>query len=151
MKALNHPVRVKALAVMAERTASPSEIARLLDSELSIVSYHVRVLEEFGLIELVEEEPVRGSVAHFYRAVDPASVASPEWEELDQFGHLQRATLRLDAQGWERVAEIQQRARDQILDEQAKARDRLAGKDKKAIQAMVVTLLFRMLSLPSEE
>lgn len=136
---------------MSERTASPSEIARLLDIELSIVSYHVRILEEFGLIELVEEEPVRGSVAHFYRAVDPVSTASTEWEGLDESGQLHRATVRLDDQGWRRVAEIQQRARDQILEEQERARDRLAGKDEEVTQAMVVTLFFKMLPHPSEE
>jgi DNA-binding transcriptional ArsR family regulator len=59
-------VRVKALAIFAERTASPKEIAAALDLPISSASYHVRVLDDFGLIELREEQRVRGSLAHFY-------------------------------------------------------------------------------------
>jgi DNA-binding transcriptional ArsR family regulator len=65
-KALSHPVRVKALAIFAERTASPKEIAAALDLSISNASYHVRVLDDLELIELREEERVRGSLAHFY-------------------------------------------------------------------------------------
>jgi DNA-binding transcriptional ArsR family regulator len=65
-KALSHPIRVKALAVFADRISSPKELAVVLDLPISNVSYHVRVLVELGLIELREEERVRGSLAHFY-------------------------------------------------------------------------------------
>jgi transcriptional regulator with XRE-family HTH domain len=81
-KALSHELRAQALAILAERIASPKEIADELAEELSNVSYHVRVLEELGLIELVEEESVRGSVAHFYKAVDRDVIAHPAWEKL---------------------------------------------------------------------
>jgi transcriptional regulator with XRE-family HTH domain len=81
-KALSHPLRAQALAILAERIASPKEIADELDQELSNVSYHVRVLEELGMIDLVEEETVRGSVAHFYKAVDRGVIAHPAWEKL---------------------------------------------------------------------
>jgi DNA-binding transcriptional ArsR family regulator len=151
LKALSHPTRVKALAIMSDRAASPSEIARQLDVELSGASYHVRVLEELGLIELVEEEPVRGSVAHFYRAVDQNSVDSPGWENLDSAGHLSRTCLLLDARGWEKVAEIQRDARERILEEQAKAVKRIDRDRDEATHAMVLTLFFKMLPLPSDK
>jgi DNA-binding transcriptional ArsR family regulator len=83
VKALNHPVRVKALSILTERTASPKEIAEELDLPLSNVSYHVRVLDGLGLIEVVEEEAVRGSVAHFYQAVERVLIDNPSWKELD--------------------------------------------------------------------
>ena len=83
VKALNHPVRVKALTILTERTASPKEISEEIDAPLSNVSYHVRVLEELGLIEIMEEESVRGSVAHFYKAVGRPMIDNPEWEKLD--------------------------------------------------------------------
>ncbi|HET7418106.1 MAG TPA: winged helix-turn-helix domain-containing protein [Solirubrobacterales bacterium] len=83
VKALNHPVRVKALTILTDRTASPKEISELLEVPLSNVSYHVRVLEELGLIEIVEEESVRGSVAHFYRSVERPLIDNPDWEKLD--------------------------------------------------------------------
>ncbi|HEX6456678.1 MAG TPA: winged helix-turn-helix domain-containing protein [Solirubrobacterales bacterium] len=83
VKGLNHPVRVKALTILSERTASPKEISEQLDIPLSNASYHVRVLDELGLIEVVEEERVRGSVAHFYRVVDQVLIDNPNWKSLD--------------------------------------------------------------------
>lgn len=84
VKALNHPVRVKALTILTERTASPKEISEQLEVPLSNVSYHVRVLDELGLIEIVEEESVRGSVAHFYKSIERPLIDNPDWEKLDQ-------------------------------------------------------------------
>ena len=69
MKVLDHPIRVKALTILAESVASPQEIAEALEIPLRKVVYHVRVLGELGFVEIVEEEKVRGSVTHFYRAV----------------------------------------------------------------------------------
>ena len=84
VKGLNHPVRLKALTILTERIASPREIAdELGDIHLSNVSYHVRVLERLGLIEIVEEEHVRGSVAHFYKAVERPLLDNPDWQELN--------------------------------------------------------------------
>jgi DNA-binding transcriptional ArsR family regulator len=83
VKALNHPIRVKALTILTERIASPKEIAEQIDAPLSNVSYHVRVLDELGLIEIMEEESVRGSVAHFYKAVERPLIDNPDWERLD--------------------------------------------------------------------
>jgi DNA-binding transcriptional ArsR family regulator len=82
VKALNHPVRVRALTILTEKIASPKEIAAQIDTPLSNVSYHVRVLDELGLVEIVEEESVRGSVAHFYKAVERPLIDNPDWEKL---------------------------------------------------------------------
>lgn len=83
VKALNHPVRVKALTILTEKIASPKEISELIEMPLSNVSYHVRVLEELGLVEIMEEESVRGSVAHFYKAVERPLIDNPDWEKLN--------------------------------------------------------------------
>jgi DNA-binding transcriptional ArsR family regulator len=82
VKGLSHPVRAKCLDVLAQRVASPREISEVLDEDLSNVSYHVRVLSELSLIELVKEEPVRGAVAHFYKAVERPLFSAPEAEQL---------------------------------------------------------------------
>jgi DNA-binding transcriptional ArsR family regulator len=82
VKALNHPVRVKALTILTERIASPKEISEQIETPLSNVSYHVRVLDELGLVEIVEEESVRGSVAHFYKAMERPLIDNPDWEKL---------------------------------------------------------------------
>lgn len=82
VKGLSHPVRTECLTILAERVASPGELSKLLDHDLSNVSYHVRVLVELGLVELVGEESVRGAVAHFYKAIERPLVSSSEWEQM---------------------------------------------------------------------
>jgi DNA-binding transcriptional ArsR family regulator len=82
VKALNHPVRVMALTILTEKIASPKEISEQIEMPLSNVSYHVRVLDELGLVEIVEEESVRGSVAHFYKAMERPLIDNPDWEKL---------------------------------------------------------------------
>ena len=68
IRALGHPVRVRALEVLSERVASPSELAKELREPLGNVAYHVKILEENDAIELVRTAPVRGALEHFYRA-----------------------------------------------------------------------------------
>jgi DNA-binding transcriptional ArsR family regulator len=82
VKGLSHPVRAKCLDVLAQGVASPREISEVLEEDLSNVSYHVRVLGELGLIELVKEESVRGAVAHFYKAVERPLFSASEAEQL---------------------------------------------------------------------
>jgi DNA-binding transcriptional ArsR family regulator len=79
---LSHPVRTQCLTVLTDRIASPREISEIIDEDLSNVSYHVRVLDELGLIELVSEEPVRGAVAHFYKAVERPLLSNEQWEQM---------------------------------------------------------------------
>jgi DNA-binding transcriptional ArsR family regulator len=64
-----HPLRSRCLTLLAERTASPVEIATELDENLGNVSYHIRKLWKSGVVEIVEERPVRGAMEHFYRAM----------------------------------------------------------------------------------
>jgi DNA-binding transcriptional ArsR family regulator len=68
IRALGHPVRVRALEVLNVRVASPSELAKELGEPLGNVAYHVKILEENDAIELVRTAPVRGALEHFYRA-----------------------------------------------------------------------------------
>ncbi len=67
--AVAHPMRCRCLAILADRVASPVEIARQLGLEVTNVGYHVNALAQAGLIEEVGRRPVRGAVEHFYRAV----------------------------------------------------------------------------------
>ena len=176
VKALNHPVRVKALTILTERTASPKEIAEIIGTPLSNVSYHVRVLDELGLVEIMEEENVRGSVAHFYKAVERPLIDNPDWEKLDpkvrsafsgyvietlmsdaakslaadvfdrrEDRHLSRTALLLDERAWQRVSEIQAKALDQILKEQAAAAVRLSAAGEEGIHAIVGMFLFEVM------
>ena len=79
VKALSHPLRVRILALLQERTASPRELAEWLNATLGTVSYHVRTLHHSDLIELVDTTQVRGAVAHYYRARPRPPVSGEDW------------------------------------------------------------------------
>ncbi|MGN6587831.1 MAG: helix-turn-helix domain-containing protein, partial [Solirubrobacterales bacterium] len=83
IKAMSHPLRAEILNILGDRTASPAEMARELDEELSNVSYHVKQLVEFECAEMVRTRPVRGALEHFYRATERHLIETDEWEDLD--------------------------------------------------------------------
>jgi DNA-binding transcriptional ArsR family regulator len=76
------PIRVKALSLLMEGLASPKEISVALKIPLTSACHHVRELLKMGLIELVDKQPRRGSVEHFYRAVIPPRWTDDQWAEL---------------------------------------------------------------------
>src|SRR4051794_27041249 len=134
VKALSHPLRVRILAILEERTTSPVQLAELLDASLGIVSYHVRTLERLGLIKLVRTNPVRGAVEHHYRANERPTISDEGWasaapvakqallsSSLQQVhayanaaaaaggfdradAHLTRTVAKLDGKGWSQLA-----------------------------------------------
>lgn len=63
-----HPLRSQCFSLLSERTMSPAELSVELGENLGNVSYHVRKLWKGGVIEIVEEKPVRGAMEHFYRS-----------------------------------------------------------------------------------
>jgi DNA-binding transcriptional ArsR family regulator len=82
IKGLAHPLRVLILAHMNERPWSPRELERELGEGLSQVSYHVKVLYDFELIELVDTEPRRGAIEHFYKATARAFIPSSMTKDI---------------------------------------------------------------------
>ena len=134
VKAMSHPLRVRILAMLDERTASPVELAGWLGSSLGTVAYHVRTLERMGLVELVHETRVRGAVEHHYRSIERPRVSDRAWEAApaiakqaavsaslqtidayaraasaaggfdDGNAHLTRSGLTLDARGWSELS-----------------------------------------------
>src|SRR4051794_21224024 len=132
---MSHPLRVRILAMLQERKASPVELAEWLGARLGTVAYHVRTLHQLGLIELVDETRVRGAVAHHYRAKERPRVSNEAWgqatpiakqaavgaslQTIDEYArasaaaggfdradaHLNRMVMRLDAQGWRELSE----------------------------------------------
>ena len=81
VKAMAHPLRLRILAALEHRTASPSELADELDAPLGNVSYHVRQLHGLGLLELVKETPRRGAVEHYYRLEARPHITDKAWGE----------------------------------------------------------------------
>lgn len=74
-----HPLRRRLLDALDE-PRSASGLSRLLDVSRQTANYHLRTLEELGLVALVSEEPVRGVTERFYARtsslvlVDPAAL-----------------------------------------------------------------------------
>src|SRR6476646_2379827 len=81
VKAMSHPLRVRILAILMERKASPVELAQVLEGTLGTVSHHVRTLHQLGLIELVDETRVRGAVEHHYKAKARPKVTQENWSK----------------------------------------------------------------------
>jgi DNA-binding transcriptional ArsR family regulator len=80
--ALADPLRAEMLRILAERPASPVEMARELGVPTPNVSHHAKRLVELDCAELVEEEKVQGAMKHIYRATDRVLVETEEWDEM---------------------------------------------------------------------
>jgi hypothetical protein len=83
-KAFAHPLRVQILIILNERVASPNLLAQELDQSLNLVAYHVRVLEKYDCIELVDTKQRRGATEHFYRATRRQFLTDSEWSRLPE-------------------------------------------------------------------
>jgi hypothetical protein len=57
-------------------------LAQQLDQSLNLVAYHVRVLEKYDCIELVDTKQRRGATEHFYRATRRQFLTDSEWSRL---------------------------------------------------------------------
>lgn len=79
-KAMAHPLRADIQAQLLEvGTASPNELAKALKEPLTNVSYHVRMMHDLNVLELVDTEPRRGALEHYYRltAVVEVTITAP--------------------------------------------------------------------------
>jgi DNA-binding transcriptional ArsR family regulator len=82
VKALSHPLRVRILGILEEQPASPVELSQVLDATLGTISYHVRQLNDLGLLELVRETPRRGAIEHHYRAKPRPRSGGDAWDSV---------------------------------------------------------------------
>ncbi len=64
--ALKEPLRRVLLAEYATNSFSPTRLGRRLRIPRHRAIYHSRALVFYGLIELVDTNPARGSTEHFY-------------------------------------------------------------------------------------
>lgn len=81
LTALGSPLRRRILREMDGDAISPGKLAERMNVPLSTVSYHVRILDRCGALELVEEKAVRGAVEHFYRSAVKAAWADTVLKE----------------------------------------------------------------------
>jgi len=134
VKALAHPLRIRILAMLADRVASPVQLAAHLDATLGTVAYHVRTLHSLGLVELVDTRQRRGATEHYYRAREHPRFPDDAWaglapvakqrmlsamlQQIGQYvassaaaggfdhadAHMTRTSLRLDDRGFKQLA-----------------------------------------------
>ncbi len=81
-KAFSHPLRVQILIILNEKIASPNMLSKELDESLNLVAYHVRVLEDYKCIEMVDTKQRRGATEHFYRATRRQFLSNDEWSRI---------------------------------------------------------------------
>lgn len=159
VKALSHPLRVRILALLEDRVASPRQLADSLETSIGVVAYHVRTLEQLGLIELVKETPVRGAIEHYYRARKRPRVSERAWTAAPPIvkqaaigaslqmvheyaaasaaaggfdkpdAHLSRSSVRVDSQGLHEMAEACGRLLKEIEAIAETSADRARGGD----------------------
>src|SRR3954468_3075681 len=79
LKAISHPLRHRLLGMLDGRVASPNELARGLRAPLGRGRSPLRLLHDLGAIELVNTEPRRGALEHYYRAVTRAWFGEGDW------------------------------------------------------------------------
>jgi DNA-binding transcriptional ArsR family regulator len=109
LKAVGHPLRRQILAILASGEASAKELSDQLGLALPNVSYHVAVLRDLGLLELMRETPKRGATERHYRASPkaPAAVwevlASPADDTSSDLAHIDGRTLVLDTRAQKEV------------------------------------------------
>jgi DNA-binding transcriptional ArsR family regulator len=157
VKAMSHPLRVRILAMLDERQASPNQLAGWLGASLGTVAYHVRTLLQLGLIELVDETRVRGAVEHHYRSMARPSVSAEAWAQaspiakqaavgssLEVIGEytrlsaaaggfdrseaqLRRALLKLDARGFTQLSNAIEKLLERVEKIEADAAKRLGA------------------------
>jgi len=81
---LQNPGQYAALAVLIERPASKSDVAKELGARLNKADYDVRQLEKMGFVEAIDTERRRGMLTTIYRAVMRPVFSSEEWGKLSQ-------------------------------------------------------------------
>jgi DNA-binding transcriptional ArsR family regulator len=77
LQALCHPTRVEMLEVLRE-PATSAEVARQIGQPRQRINYHLKALEEAGLVEPVESRRNGNFVETLYRAIARTFVIAPE-------------------------------------------------------------------------
>ena len=171
IKVLAHPLRVRILAILEQRVASPSEIAGELEASLGVVSYHVRRLEALGLIKLVRKTPRRGAVEHYYRADAQHHIPDEAWAQVPDIvrramagatlgeisarvnaaaaeggfsrddAHLSLTKMALDEQGWEAISKELAKLLERVDRIQAESHERLRKDDHVGERHAMVSMM----------
>jgi DNA-binding transcriptional ArsR family regulator len=172
VRAISHPLRIRLLAMLDEEAASPVLLANRLGQSLGTIAYHVRILYDLGLLDLVSTRQRRGATEHYYRTNAHPRFTDEAWSELDTVAkqrvltailnkahdyasraaaaggfdapdaHFTSTPLKLDAQGWSELAQSTKRWLEETEQIEHDASERLATQPHGALDVGLVILLF---------
>jgi len=63
LKIIDHPIRMQILNILSEEPMYPAELAKKLKMHEQKIYYHIKQLTNFGLLEIVERQEIRGTTA----------------------------------------------------------------------------------------
>lgn len=175
IEVLHHPWRTRILEVLNERDMSVSGFVdegligdlagQPRDRAISALAYHFRILREAGAIEVVEENPRRGSTELVCRARARALVPDEDWlllprrqreaisrVTLDSFiariesavnhgtfdsrdRHVAWLAMEVDEQGWSELAALLNGVLETVTAIQGESRERLETSGEQPIRA----------------
>ena len=131
VRALAHPLRLRILAVLGDRTLTASQLASELESEPRNVTYHARKLERLGFVTRTERArtgEVRYRLVNSSHFPDQVWARTPTTAKRDVVGagllnlhaaaaaalaeggfdredmHFTRTAMELDAEGWSQLS-----------------------------------------------
>ncbi|MGH8163328.1 MAG: hypothetical protein ACREP1_03225, partial [Rhodanobacteraceae bacterium] len=156
--------------------ASPVLLATKLEQPLGTIAYHVRVLYDLGLLDLVGTRQRRGATEHYYRTKDHPRFTDHAWDQLDVVAkqrvltavlneaheyatrsaaaggfdapdaHFTRTPFKLDDEGWTELAKASKRWLEEAADIEHAAAGRLEADPHSAVDVGLVILLFEALA-----
>jgi len=179
VRSASHPVRAKALSMMAERPTSPKEVAAAVSKPIGNVSYHIQELEKAAVVMLVDEKKRGGATEHFYLAttiddeassrLDPIQRALLAWHGLHLIiadaaqavesrtlssrpdAQMARIPLYVDEEGWREIRNVYVEALDAALEAAARSAKRLDEGGTGGFRALAVAMLFEMAGEPERD
>ncbi|MCL8010594.1 transcriptional regulator [Streptomyces sp. AS02] len=99
LKALAHPLRMNLVrALTIRRVATASQLAEQVDEAVSLVSYHLRKLAEYGLIEEAQPQSADGRERWWQPASDGLSIRDEDFRDAPEKAAAHTAASRLFAE-----------------------------------------------------
>jgi len=172
VRAISHPLRIRLLAIFDEQAVSPVILASKLQQPLGTIAYHVRILYELGLLDLVSTRQRRGATEHYYRTRAHPRFTDDAWAALDVVAkqrvltailneahdyasrsaaaggfdapdaHFTRTPIKLDPEGWTKLAQASKRWLEEVAEIEQEAAQRIATEPHLVLDAGLVLLLF---------
>ena len=172
VKGFAHPLRIRILALLDRRVASPIQLAQEMDSSVDAIVEHLRALEKHGLVKLVRKAQRPGSGENAYTAEEMPAVSAEAWDQVPLVvrraatenglaqihafataaasaggfdrgtSHLARSELHLDQQGWDEVSELGVKLLAAVEKIEAAAEQRLRSGESQRAISSGLVLLF---------